>query len=166
MSPTVTDQAHPHVDAAHYRQVLGRFATGVTVITAMNGSEPVGLAANSFTSVSLDPPLVLFCAAHASSTWPKIKEAGSFCVNVLSSEQETLSRQFAGKGDKYAGIGWRPGATGSPVLDGVLAWIDCETEAEYDGGDHVIVVGRVVGLDAAVEQPLLYYRGGYGRYQA
>ena len=162
MSPTVTDQAHPHVDAAHYRQVLGRFATGVTVITAMNGSEPVGLAANSFTSVSLDPPLVLFCAAHASSTWPKIKEAGSFCVNVLSSEQETLSRQFAGKGDKYEGVGWKPGTTGSPILSDVLAWIDCEIESLHDAGDHVLVVGRVLALDAKDGQPLTYFRGGYG----
>lgn len=162
MSPTVTDQAHPHVDAAHYRQVLGRFATGVTVITAMNGSEPVGLAANSFTSVSLDPPLVLFCAAHASSTWPKIKEAGSFCVNVLSSEQETLSRQFAGKGDKYEGVGWKPGTTGSPILSDVLAWIDCVIESLHDAGDHVLVLGRVLALDAKDGQPLTYFRGGYG----
>ena len=153
-------------DPAHFRQVLGHFATGVTIITAMEGGEPVGMAASSFTSLSLEPPMVLFCAGKTSSTWPRIQRAKAFCVNVLADTQEVLSRQFAGKGDKYAGVGWRPGATGSPVLDRVLAWIDCETEAEYDGGDHVIVVGRVVGLDAAVEQPLLYYRGGYGRYQA
>ena len=158
----MTDHDHPHVDAAHYRQVLGHFATGVTVITAVHDGEPVGLAANSFTSVSLDPPLVLFCAGHNSSTWPKIKAAGHFCVNVLSSEQETLSRQFAGKGDKYEGVGWKPGISGAPVLNDVMAWIDCVMESLHDAGDHVLVVGRVLALDSKDLRPLTYFRGGYG----
>src|SRR4051794_4002203 len=111
------------VDAARYRQVLGHFATGVTVITAMDGSEPAGLAANSFTSVSLEPPLVAFCAAKSSTTWPKIQAAGKFCVNVLAEPQEEICRRFAMKGgDKFKGLGWRPSGTGSPVLNDVLAW--------------------------------------------
>ena len=154
------------VDSAHFRQVLGHFATGVTIVTATDDGEPVGMAASSFTSLSLDPPLVLFCAGKASSTWPRIQRTKAFCVNILSDEQEALSRQFAGKGDKYTGVGWHAGSSGSPILDGVLAWIDCTIESEHDGGDHVVVIGRVLGLDATALKPLLYYRGGYGGYEA
>ena len=157
---------HPPVDAARYRQVLGHFATGITVITTDAGAgEPVGLAANSFTSVSLDPPLVAFCAAHTSATWEHIRRTRTFCVNVLSAEQEDVCRVFAGKGDdKFRGIGWRPGPSGAPVLDHALAWIDCRIEAEHQAGDHVIVVGRVLALAVDDdEEPLLFYRGGYAR---
>lgn len=155
------------IDAAHYRMVLGHFATGVTIITAFDGGEPVGMAANSFTSVSLDPPLVLFCAAHSSSTWPRIRSAGAFCVNILTEDQEELSRLFATKGaDRFNGVGWRPGPSGSPIIADVLAWIDCRIEAEHDAGDHVIVVGRVLAMDAArAGKPLVFYRGGYGRFE-
>ena len=142
--------------------MLGRFASGVTVITALQDDEPVGLAANSFTSVSLEPPLVLFCAGLTSSSWPRIKAAGHYCVNVLSSEQEAVSRQFAGKGDKYEGIGWTRGPSGAPILNGVLAWIDCVIESVHDAGDHVLVVGRVLAMDATDGRPLTYFRGGYG----
>lgn len=162
MTATPSAHPHPHIDAAHYRQVLGRFASGVTVITALHDDEPVGLAANSFTSVSLEPPLVLFCAGLTSSSWPRIKAAGHYCVNVLSSEQEAVSRQFAGKGDKYEGIGWTRGPSGAPILNGVLAWIDCTIESVHDAGDHVLVVGRVLAMDATDGRPLTYFRGGYG----
>jgi 3-hydroxy-9,10-secoandrosta-1,3,5(10)-triene-9,17-dione monooxygenase reductase component len=152
-------------DAATMRAVLGHFATGVTVITALDG-EPVGMAANSFTSVSLDPPLVLFCAAKSSSTWPRIERAGSWCVNVLAEDHETLCRTFAGKAeDRFAGVAWHAGATGAPVLDDALASLDCDTEAQHDAGDHVIVVGRVRALHSREGKPLLFYRGGYGRYE-
>lgn len=158
--------ATPPIDAAHYRQVLGHFASGVTIITAIDGGEPVGLAANSFTSLSLDPPLVLFCAGKSSSSWPRIKKAGSFCVNVLEETQEALCRQFAGKGDKYAGVGWkRAPHSGSPTLDGALAWMDCAIDSMHDGGDHVIVVGKVFEMASHPGRPLLFYRGGYGRYE-
>jgi len=162
---------YPTVDAARYRSVLGHFATGVTVITAVDpdGGEPVGLAANSFTSVSLDPPLVAFCAAYASTTWPRIERAGRFCVNILGEDQEELCRVMATKGaDKFRGIGWKKGSSGSPVLSDVLAWIDCRIDAEHDAGDHTIVVGRVIELRIGEEAdgPLLFYRGGYGRFEA
>ena len=161
---------YPTVDAARYRSVLGHFATGVTVITAVDpdGGEPVGLAANSFTSVSLDPPLVAFCAAYASTTWPRIERAGRFCVNILGEDQEELCRVMATKGaDKFHGIGWSPSVNESPVLDGALAWIDCTIDAEHDAGDHVIVVGRVHDLGLEEEgKPLLFFRGGYGRFDA
>jgi 3-hydroxy-9,10-secoandrosta-1,3,5(10)-triene-9,17-dione monooxygenase reductase component len=156
------------VDGAHYRQVLGHFATGVTVITAVNEGEPVGLAANSFSSVSLDPPLVLFSAAHSSSTWPHIDRAGAFCVNILGSDQEDVCRLFATKGaDRFAQIGWRPAeVSGAPLLDGALAWLDCTIDARHEAGDHVIVVGLVHGLGVADRgSPLLFYRGGYGRFE-
>lgn len=154
------------VDSAHYRQVLGHFVTGVTVITAFSDGQPWGLAVNSFTSVSLDPPLVAFCAAKSSTTWPHVRDAGSFCVNVLAEDQEDVSRLFATRGaDKFTGTGWRRAESGSPVLLGSLAWIDCATEDEHDAGDHVIVVGRVLDLDVSDEgRPLVFFRGGYGRF--
>ena len=158
----------PTIDAANYRRVLGHFATGITVITAMDGDEPIGMAANSVTSVSLDPPLVMFCAAHASTTWPRIRDAGHFCVNVLAEDQEEICRLFATKGaDRFKGVGWKTGESGAPILDDALAWIDCDMDAQHEAGDHVLVVGRVLGLDADDRgKPLLFYRGGYGRFEA
>jgi 3-hydroxy-9,10-secoandrosta-1,3,5(10)-triene-9,17-dione monooxygenase reductase component len=152
-------------DDKRFRAVLGHFATGVTVITAMDDSEPVGLAANSFTAVSLDPPLVLFCVARSSSTWPRIERAGTFAVNVLGEGHEALSELFARRGaDRFAGTPWRPGVSGAPVLEDAIAYLDCRFEAEYPGGDHRIVVGRVVDLDVREgARPLLFYRGGYQR---
>lgn len=151
--------------ASSFREVLGHFATGVAVVTAVDDGTPVGMAANSFTSVSLDPPLVLFCAAKTSTTWPRIERAPGFSVNILSDRQEELSRVFATKGaDRFRGVAWTPGASGAPVLDGVLAHVDCIFEAEHEAGDHVIVVGRVLDLGIAAEAgPLLFHRGGYGR---
>lgn len=155
------------VDEARFRTVLGHFATGVTVVTAMSGRRPAGLSVNSFTSVSLHPPLVAFCVARESSTWPAIRDTGSFCVNVLAENQEHLSRVFATRGaDKFAGVGWEPGPSGAPVLSGALAWIDCALEAEHDGGDHLIVVGRVRNLEVVGDgRPLIFYRGGYGHFE-
>jgi 3-hydroxy-9,10-secoandrosta-1,3,5(10)-triene-9,17-dione monooxygenase reductase component len=153
-------------DAAQFRQVLGHFPTGVTVVTAMGPSGPVGLAVGSFASVSLDPPLVAFFPDRSSSSWPQIEAAGSFCVNILAEEQEVVCRRFATKGDdKFAGLGWKPAGSGSPLLDGVLAWIDCDIESITEAGDHFCVMGRV--RDLAVTQdggPLLFFRGGYGRF--
>jgi 3-hydroxy-9,10-secoandrosta-1,3,5(10)-triene-9,17-dione monooxygenase reductase component len=147
--------------------VLGHFATGVTVVTGMAGGQPVGLAVNSFTSVSLSPSLVAFSVATASSTWPRLRPAGAFCVNILAEDQEVVSRAFAARGlDRFEGVGWRPAPSGSPVLAGALAWIDCTVEAEHEAGDHVIVVGRVRELDLDHEgRPLVFYRGGYGRFE-
>jgi flavin reductase (DIM6/NTAB) family NADH-FMN oxidoreductase RutF len=157
---------YPEIDPSLYRTVLGHFATGVTVITAMDGHEPVGMAANSFTSVSLDPPLVLFCAAYNSSTWPRIQRADGWTVNILAEDQEAVCRLMAQKGvDRFREIGWHPGRTGAPILAGAMAHIDCRTVAEHDAGDHAIVVGRV--FDMAVDSkdgPLLFFRGGYGQF--
>jgi 3-hydroxy-9,10-secoandrosta-1,3,5(10)-triene-9,17-dione monooxygenase reductase component len=165
----VSDTTDPTIDQARFRQVLGHFPTGVTVITAApEGAPPVGLAVGSFCSLSLDPPLILFCAAKSSSSWPKIEAVGSFCVNILAEDQEEVCRQFASKAeDKFAGVGYRPGHTGAPILHDVLGWIDCRMESVTDGGDHVIVVGRVLELEVAHEgKPLVFFRGGYGRFEA
>jgi flavin reductase (DIM6/NTAB) family NADH-FMN oxidoreductase RutF len=139
----------------------------VTVVTAISGGQPVGLAVNSFTSVSLEPALVSFCVATSSTTWPKVRTTGAFCVNVLAEHQEALSRAFATRGpDRFMGVGWRPAPSGAPVLTDVLAWIDCTVEAEHEAGDHVIVIGRVRELELGHEgRPLVFYRGGYGRFE-
>jgi 3-hydroxy-9,10-secoandrosta-1,3,5(10)-triene-9,17-dione monooxygenase reductase component len=155
-------------DEASYRTVLGHFATGVTIITAMDGDTPVGVSANSFTSVSIDPPLVLFCAAKSSTTWPRIQTAGKFTVNILNEHQEDVCRVFATRGaDRFSRIGWRPSANGSPLLHDALGYIDCDIDAEHDAGDHVIVVGRVHELGVLADAgPLIFYRGGYGNFEA
>lgn len=151
------------IDQATYRQVLGHFPTGVTVIAGMDDGQPVGLAVGSFFSLSLEPALVGFCVGRTSASWARMAGSGSFCVNVLGAHQEDVCRAFATSGeDKFKGIGWKAAESGSPLLDGVLAWIDCATEEVHDGGDHHIVVGRVLGMAVSGEgDPLVFYRGGY-----
>ncbi len=158
--------APPAFDDARYRQVLGHFPTGVTVITAAGDGHPAGLAVGSFASVSLDPPLVGFFANRASSSWPRIEASGSFCVNILADDQEEVCRRFASKGDdKFAGLGWHKARSGAPILAGVLAWIDCDIESVTAAGDHVCVLGRIREMDIGHEGgPLIFYRGGYGRF--
>ncbi|MGH9000537.1 MAG: flavin reductase family protein [Acidimicrobiia bacterium] len=152
-------------DSNQFRSVLGCFATGVTLITGCNKGTPVGLAANAFTSVSLDPPYVLVCVARASTTWPSIKETGRFAVNFLSEQDEELCRKFSRSGeDRFAGVEWRAAMTGSPVLADALAYVDCELATEHEAGDHDIVLGHVVDLGQQSDgRPLLFWRGGYGR---
>jgi len=163
----VTD-ALSTIDQAHFRQVLGHFATGVTVIAAHDEQGPIGFTCQSFMSLSLDPALVAFAPGKASSTWPRIRATGVFCANVLAEDQEDVCRVFASKGgDKFQGIGWRPGVTGSPVLADVLAWVEARIEAVHDAGDHEIVIGRVAELGVReAGHPLLFYRGGFGRFEA
>jgi 3-hydroxy-9,10-secoandrosta-1,3,5(10)-triene-9,17-dione monooxygenase reductase component len=152
------------VPSAVMREVLGHFVTGIVVITAVGPAGPLGFTCQSFASLSLDPPLVSFAPARSSTTWPGIREVGAFCVNVLAAGHEELSAGFARSGvDKFAGVDWRAAPSGSPVLEGVSAWIDCTLWNEYDGGDHTVVVGLVQDLGADPDrQPLLYYRGRYG----
>jgi len=152
------------VDPQVMREVLGHFASGVTVVTALTAEGPAGFTCQSFSSLSLDPPLVAFAPARTSQTWPALRAMGRFCVNVLAEGQDAVSRNFARSGvDKFDGVRWAPSAHGSPVLDGVVAWIDGELWAEYDGGDHSIVVARVLDLGAEPDRrPLLFHRGSYG----
>jgi 3-hydroxy-9,10-secoandrosta-1,3,5(10)-triene-9,17-dione monooxygenase reductase component len=145
------------------RNVLGHFATGLTVITAATENGPAGFTCQSFASLSLEPALVTFSPARTSSTWPLLRAAGSFTVNILPAEHQHLAAQFARSGaDKFAGVDHSPSPLGNPVLDGTLAWVDCELHQEYDGGDHTIVVAAVRALSARSDvDPLLFFKGGY-----
>jgi 3-hydroxy-9,10-secoandrosta-1,3,5(10)-triene-9,17-dione monooxygenase reductase component len=152
-------------DDATFRQVLARFATGVVVVTGATPDGPAGLTCQSFSSLSLDPPLVLLSTARSSKTWPRIEATGRFAVNVLGEDQAELSERFAvSGGDKFGGVAWRPGALGNPLLAGAIAHIECDVHAVHDGGDHVIVLGRVRALEApGLEDraPLVYFRSAY-----
>lgn len=150
-------------DPQHFRQVLGHFATGVTVITAVADGEPVGFACQAFAALSLAPPLVLCCPAKTSTTWPRISAAGSFCANILAASQKDLARRFGvSASDKFAGIDWIPAPNGAPVLPGVLTWAACSIEAVHEAGDHYLVVARVTDLgDSVAGEPLLFYRGRF-----
>ena len=156
-----------HVAAARrFRDVLGRFGSGVTVVTGTSNDEPVGLTCQSFSSVSLEPPLVLFIPAKSSRAWPHIQRSGKFCVNFLAADQAELSNTMASRGvDKFADVKWTPSPqTGSPMLEGALAQVDCTIHAVHEAGDHYVVIGRVVDLisqDGGEQEPLLFYRGEY-----
>ena len=152
-------------DPTTMRSVLGHFPSGVTIVTGAVDGGPAGFTCQSFSSLSLDPPLVLILPGRSSSSWPKIEATGQFCVNVLAQDQQELSTTFAKSGtDKFAGVDWRPSPLGSPILTGATAWIDCTLYACHDGGDHLIVVGAVHDLAAEPETaPLVFHRGGYAR---
>ena len=154
-------------EARPFRAVMGRFATGVTVVTATGARGPVGMTANAVCSLSLDPLLLLVCFDNQARTLEVVRDTRRFGVNVLAADQEDVCRVFATKGaDKFAGLGWKPGATGAPRLADVLAWIDCEIDAVHDAGDHEVCIGRVRELDVERrEGPLVFFRGGYGRFE-
>jgi 3-hydroxy-9,10-secoandrosta-1,3,5(10)-triene-9,17-dione monooxygenase reductase component len=146
-----------------FRQVLGHFATGVTVITGLAGDEPVGFACQAFAALSLEPPLVLFCPAKTSSTWPRLATSGRFCANILAAEQRDVARRFGVSGpDKFAGLGWSADPDGLPILAGVLTWASCAVEIVHSEGDHYVVVARITRLgDCIAGDPLLFYRGRF-----
>ena len=152
-------------DPSRYRSVLGHFATGVTIVTAMTPEGPIGFTCQSFSALSLDPPLIWIAPARSSSTWPQIERCGAFAVNVLGDDQEPLARGFAQSGaDKFAGVGYDLGPTGAPRLHGTLAQIDCNVHSVIEAGDHYSVVGEVVGLSSSHGLPLLFFRGGFGEF--
>jgi 3-hydroxy-9,10-secoandrosta-1,3,5(10)-triene-9,17-dione monooxygenase reductase component len=152
-------------DPASLRTVLGSFATGVAVVTAATPDGPVGMTANSFTSVSLEPPVVLFCAAHSSRTYPHIQRAGAFAVNILSRAQEQVSTTFAKKDeDRFAAVDTETDVTGAPILTETMAYLDCGIIDRIERGDHVIVLGEVVAAGVRQDddcEPLLFFRGSY-----
>jgi flavin reductase (DIM6/NTAB) family NADH-FMN oxidoreductase RutF len=144
---------------------MSHFATGVTVVTALEEGQPVGFTCQSFVSLSLDPPMVALAPAKTSTSWPRIARAGYFCVNILGAHQSALSRAFAVTGgDKFADVAWRRGSRGAPVLEGVLAYAECELESIHDAGDHELVTGRVVDLGVAEGHPLVFYRSDFGTF--
>ncbi len=157
------------VSDAEFRTVLGRFATGVTVVATCDGKTPVGLTVNAFASISLDPPLVMISIDKRSHLNDAIPQAGFFAVSILTTEQQELSRRFAGqtgdRANRFRDVSWRTEATGAPILNEALAWVDCRVEALYDGGDHRIFLGRVEALGSTSSAPLIYYRGRYGRIE-
>jgi 3-hydroxy-9,10-secoandrosta-1,3,5(10)-triene-9,17-dione monooxygenase reductase component len=163
-SETETEEA-PKFGRDDFRRVLGHLPTGVTVITAETDSGPVGMAANSFTSVSLDPPLILFCPARSSTTWPLIRAAGRCCVNIMAGHHEELTRRFSLKDlDRFADVAYTTHGYG-PRLEESTAWLDCSLRDEHDAGDHTIVVATVVAIgDSADRPPLVFHRGTYGTF--
>lgn len=152
------------VDPRTFRSVLGHLPTGVSVVTARPPDDrPAGLVVGSVTSVSLDPPLVAYLPGKGSTSFPRMRRAPSFCINVLSARQLAVCESFAEPGaDKFEGIGWTSAPSGAPVLDGVVAWIDCRPYAVHEAGDHFIVVGEVRALGAGEGDALAFYRGRYG----
>jgi 3-hydroxy-9,10-secoandrosta-1,3,5(10)-triene-9,17-dione monooxygenase reductase component len=154
-------------DQARFREVLGHFATGITIVTATEDGEPVGFSCQSFAALSIDPPMVVLAPAKSSTSWPRIAAAGSFCVNILGEHQEAVCRAFAvSGGNKFDGVDWTPGVTGSPLIDGSLATLECTLGAIFEGGDHEIVTGHVVDMEIGKGSPLLFYRSGFGRFEA
>jgi flavin reductase (DIM6/NTAB) family NADH-FMN oxidoreductase RutF len=155
------------VDQGRFRAVLGHFASGVVLVSGIDDGVPAGLTCQSFFSLSLDPPLVAIAPGKTSTSWPKIARTGIFCVNILSTEQEAVAWTFSQSGaDKFAGVGWSPTGNGVPRLHGSLAWVDCRIEETHETGDHFLVVARVEDLEMGEGQPLLFYRGGFGGFEA
>lgn len=151
------------IDQRHFRDVMGTFATGVTIITTVVEGSAHGITANSFSSVSLDPPLVLFCLGRSSTNFDAFMATDNFAVNVLSAGQDKLSTHFAMfEGDRFEGTDWSTWETGAPILEGVVSAADCLLEARHEAGDHVIIVGRALRAETVSDKPpLLYQRGRY-----
>ena len=155
------------IDSAQFRQVLGAYPTGVSVITATGeDGTPIGMVVGTFTSVSLDPPLVGFLPDKKSTSWPQIEAAGHFCVNVLASDQQTVCRQVSAKGaEKFVGVDYALSQHNLPVIAGSIATIECSIHSVVEAGDHWIVLGRVLGMEVTRdEDPMLFHRGRYGGF--
>jgi flavin reductase (DIM6/NTAB) family NADH-FMN oxidoreductase RutF len=150
------------IDEFRFRQVMGHFASSVTVVTTEQDGQPYGMTVSSFASLSLRPPLLLICVDKGVSCHDAIAKTGRFAVNILCEDQEHLSRRFATREiDKFMGVAWRSGQLGLPLLDGALATIECRLFETLPGGDHTIFVGEVMDADVSEGRPLLYYRRGY-----
>jgi flavin reductase (DIM6/NTAB) family NADH-FMN oxidoreductase RutF len=151
------------IEKNELRRVMGHFATGVTIITTINKAGEIhGLTANAFTSVSLEPPLLLISVDKKAESWPAFEESRIFTVNILADTQEALSRKFAvSGGNKFEGVAYRIGANRAPIIEGALAYIECTLWAVYEGGDHTVFLGEIQEAEVHEERPLLFFRGGY-----
>ncbi|WP_321446758.1 flavin reductase family protein [uncultured Cohaesibacter sp.] len=151
------------IEANEFRKALGRFATGIAIVTTMDDKDaPMGLTVNSFNSVSLDPPLVLWSLDKSSNQMDAFCNSGFYGVSILAHDQQMASNLFAAMAeDRFEKVEWSAGQTGAPLIDGALARIDCKTEQIIEGGDHVILLGRVIDVAVSEGDPLLYYGGGY-----
>ncbi len=155
------------IEPGLFREVLGCYPTGVCAITALDANgAPVGMVVGTFTSVSLDPPLVGFLPDKKSTSWPQIEAAGAFCVNVLGSDQQQVCRQVSARGDeKFAGVDYAVSEHNLPVIAGAIARIECDIQSVTDAGDHWFVIGRVLSLEITRdEDPMLFHRGRYGGF--
>lgn len=165
MSSSYKKMANTAIDPLRFRKAVGHYASGITVITSQFHGEPIGFTCQSFYSVSTSPPLVSFSVMSRSYSYPKIRKADRFAVNILSGDQIGVADQFAQKGaDKWTGVEWQESPLGNPIINGSLYWLDCEIHAEHIAGDHLIVIGEVKALGlqaAATTQPLLYFKGQY-----
>ena len=159
--PVPTGRVRP--GSEEMRRVMGQFASGVTVVTALDDDEPVGFVCQSFASVSLDPPLVLFCAGLGGTTWPRIQRTGRFTVNVLAEEQQDLCARFGSRtGRRFEGLEWMRSRWGTPSLPGVLARVHCEIDAVHRAGDHDVVIGAVDELEwVGHADPMVFFRGAF-----
>ncbi|MGQ0714253.1 MAG: flavin reductase family protein [Gemmatimonadaceae bacterium] len=153
------------IDSATFRSVLGRFVSGVTIVTARDASDvDHGMTASAFSSVSLDPPLVLACIGHDATLHPVLVAQDELAFSILTASQEPIARRFAEKLDnRFEGIGFSRGITGAPLIDGALAVIEARIAHRYSGGDHTVFVGEVLAASAGAGEPLVYYRGGYAQ---
>jgi 3-hydroxy-9,10-secoandrosta-1,3,5(10)-triene-9,17-dione monooxygenase reductase component len=155
------------IDATTFRSVLGSYPTGVCAVTAIGANAaPLGMIVGSFSSVSLDPPLIGFFPDKRSGSWPMIAATGRFCVNVLASDQLEVCKQLATPGsEKFKGLSHGTSGNGSPLIDGAIAWIDCDLHTVADAGDHVLVLGLVKALEASKDaDPMLFFKGRYGGF--
>ncbi len=153
------------LDSNQFRQIMGGFPTGVTIVTTAHGGTPHGMTANAITSVSLDPLLMLFCARKTTRTHAMIQQSGVFVINFLTADMTALSDRFAGRtgpeDQRFAGVACSTAGTGAPILAGALGWLDCRLVAAHDGGDHTIFVGEVVDGGTGTGAPLVFHRGQY-----
>ncbi|MGQ4614469.1 flavin reductase [Nocardia sp. R7R-8] len=156
------------IDQSHFRSVMGHLPTGVVALSGITPTAeyPCGLVVGTFQSLSLDPPLVSFSVADTSTSWPKVRAAGRLCASVLAAGQESVCRALSSKQpNKFADIEWSLSEAGAPRIAGAHAWIDCEVTHELDGGDHVIVIARVLQLEAGWGEPLVFHKGRLGGYR-
>ncbi|MEM6678206.1 MAG: flavin reductase family protein [Pseudomonadota bacterium] len=156
---------HPPSDKAQLRQALGAYATGVTIVTTADAAGgPVGFTANSFTSVSLEPPILLVCLAHTAASYDLFCKSDTFAVNVLTAEQQDIAKVFATRGaEKFGDVAWEPGARGAPLISGSLARFDCATHERVTAGDHDIFLGRVLAYSRDDGPALIYHSGSFAR---
>lgn len=158
----------PAPDPGEFRRAMAEFASGVTVVTGMDGDEPVGFACQAFSSVSLEPPLVLFCADGRGRSWPRIRKSGRFCINVLAEDQRDVCERFgSSKGRKYEGLDWDLSEWGTPALRGVLLRVHAVVHAIHSAGDHEVVIGQVLatertGDDDSGQRPMIFFRSRFG----
>ena len=150
-------------DSRAYRDTMGQYCTGVVIVTGNENGSLVGFAAQSFVSLSLDPPLIAICPAKTSTSWPRIRASGHFCINVLAANQEAVSEAFAQSG-RVADVPWTTNATSAPILEGAIAYVECAIDTEHEAGDHTVVYGRVLAFETLRPdaRPLTYFRGEYG----